>query len=165
MTHLLNALNELAVTMHAGAIIAFALLVALRGLAPHVRDEHVIRSFRSYGAGIGLSLGAVMGTEIWRHVTTVNPGEALPGALGLDFSTAALACWSARALCLFAYWVSYIVLEVWTLEDCRRLDKDGVVADVAAYAEATSRVSRHLGINALLIAAVVIEGALARSLS
>ncbi len=165
MTHLLNLINELSVTMHAGAIIAFALLVALRRLAPHVRDEHVIRSFRSYGAGIGLSLGAVMGTEIWRHITTVNPGEALPGALGLDFSTAALTCWSARAVCLFVYWMSYIVLEVWTLEDCRRLDQNGVVADADAYATATSRVSRHLGFNALLIACVVIDGALARSLS
>lgn len=165
MSALLSVVNELALTVHAGALLVFAILLGARSHVRHVTEPQLVRVYRSFGAGIGLSMGALMATEIWRHCTTVNPGVSLPGALALDFSTMALTCWSGRALCMFALWVSYIVLEVWTLEPCRRLDQDGVVSDPGAYALATARVSRHLNLNALLAACVVADGALARALS
>ncbi len=165
MTVLLHAVNELALTVHAGALLVFAVLLAARRSIPHVSEVNLVRVYRSFGAGIGLSMGALMGTEIWRHCTTVNPGASLPAALALDFSTPALLCWSGRALCMFALWLSYIVLEVWTLEACRRLDQGGVVADVEGFGLATAKVSRHLSINAALAACVVLDGALARALS
>lgn len=155
--------GALALTVHAGALLCFALLLAFRRRIPHVHDHDLVRVYRSFGAGIGLSLGVLVPCEIYRHCTTLNPGVGLPSALALHFDTPENTAWSARVITLFALWVSYIVLEVWTNEHTRRLDQNGVVADTVAYASATSAVSRHLSVNAALAAGVVLFGAWAQS--
>lgn len=158
----LGALNTLAGTIHGGALLAFALLVGFRARIPHVRTQDVVRVYRAFGAGIGLSLGVFVPTDIYRHVVALNPGVALPHALGLHWDTAAHSYLSARMLALLVLWISYVHLEVWTLDPCRTLDKDGVVTDAAAYEAAASRVSTQLWINALLFASVLVLGALSR---
>jgi hypothetical protein len=149
----------LALTIHAGALITFAILLNFRQAIPHVRDQDLVRVYRSFGAGIGLSMGVLAPAEIYRHCTTLNPGVSLPDALALDFGSAATAAWSLRMLALLALWVSYIWLEVWTNEPTRRLDQKGEVADSSAFSLATTRVARHLAVNAGLAALVVIFGA------
>lgn len=163
MNAALHAINELAALVHGGALLTFALLVNGRRAIPHVRTEDVVRVYRAFGAGIGLSLGAFVPTDIYRHLHAVNPTASLPASLALQFDTPELSLLSARMVLLFALWVSYVWLEVWTLEPTRKLDKNGSVADGAAYEAATGRVGRHLAVNAALFAGVVLYGALSRS--
>lgn len=163
MSAVVSMAGALALTIHAGALVCFALLLAFRARIPHVRDYDLVRVYRSFGAGIGLSLGVLVPSEIYRHCTMLNAGISLPGALALHFDSPQNIAWSMRMIMLFALWVSYIVLEVWTNEATRRLDQNGVVADQNAYAVATSAVSRHLSVNAGLASAIVLLGAWAQS--
>ena len=163
MSAAIATLGALSLTIHAGALLVFAILLNLRAKIPHVRDQDLVRVFRSFGAGIGLSLGALVPAEIYRHCTQLNPEVALPGALALHFDSAANTAWSLRAIALFALWMSYIYLEVWTIEPTRRLDQNGAVADSAAYSAATNRVASHLAVNASLAALIVVLGAWAQA--
>lgn len=163
MSTLASVAGSLALTIHAGALLCFALLLAFRSRIPHVQNHDLVRVYRSFGAGIGLSLGVLVPAEVYRHCTTLNPGLPLPGALAVHFDSPENTAWSARILVLFALWVSYIWLEVWTNEATRRLDQNGVVTDATAYAMATESVSRHLSVNAALAATVVLLGAWAQA--
>ena len=124
---LLHVVGEMAQTLHIGGLLIFAILLGFRRAIPHLRDEDLVRVFRSWGAGFGLSLGALMATGIARQVMEVGDGGALPGSLGLRFDEPLAMFVSLRSLALFAMWVSYIRLEVWTVQPCRSLDKDGVI--------------------------------------
>ncbi len=161
----LHALNELAALVHGGALLTFAILINARRAIPHVRTEDVVRVYRAFGAGIGLSLGAFVPTDLFRHVHAVNPTLSLPHSLALRFDTADHSLLSVRMVLLLAVWVSYVWLEVWTVEPTRKLDKNGAVDDAVAYEAAATRVGRHLAVNAMLFAGVVVCGALTRSWS
>lgn len=154
--------DALALSVHAGAAVVFALLIAFRARIPHVQPVDLIRAYRCFGAGFGLSLGLLVPSEIYRHCTTLNPGTSLPAALALNFDTDANCAWSLRLLTLFALWISYIWLEVWTNEPTRQLDKGGLVIEPVAYSAAVARVSGHLNVHAGLGAAVVSLGAWAQ---
>jgi len=157
----LHALNVLAATIHGGALLTFALLIGFRARIPHVRTEDVVRVYRAFGAGIGLSLGVFVPTDLVRHILGQNPGVALPDALALHWDSPSATLWSARMVLLLVLWVSYVHLEVWTLDPCRTLDKDGRVTDATAYEAAAGRVAGQLALNAALFAAVITTGALA----
>jgi hypothetical protein len=163
MTTVLHVLNELAALVHGGALLTFAILVNARRAIPHVRTENVVRVYRAFGAGLGLSLGAFVPTDLWRHVHALHPGEALPGALALRFDSPDHTLLSVRMVLLFVLWVSYVHLEVWTLEPTRKLDRSGMVTDPEAYEAAATRVGLQLALNAALFAALVLCGALTRS--
>ncbi|MFZ5479201.1 MAG: hypothetical protein ACOZNI_20725 [Myxococcota bacterium] len=144
----------LAGMLHGGGLGVFALLLLFRGAIAHARDEDVVRVYRAWGAGNGLTLGALIFAGAWKYATEVNPGKGLPDAFALpdgDWLTA------ARLGLFFVYWVSYVWLEIWTLDPCRLLDK-GEIADRAAYAAATRRVTGQLAFNAVVFAVVVALG-------
>ena len=155
MIAVLHTVNLLSGVIHGGALLTFALLLNFRGRIPHVRTEDVVRVYRAFGAGIGLSLGAFVPTTLYHHIVTMNPGASLPGAMALRWDTTNNSFNSAAMLGLFVLWVSYIHLEVWSIEPLRRLDKDGVVTDRAAYEAAASRVGVQLAFNAVVFAKVL----------
>ncbi len=163
MIAVLHALNVIAGTIHGGALLVFALLLLFRSKIPHVRTEDVVRVYRAFGGGIGLSLGVFIPTELFRHITGLNPGVALPEALALHWDTTNHSFLSAKMLILFVLWVSYVHLEVWTLEPLRGLDKNGSVTDGAAYELATSRATRQLSFNAVLFTSLLVLGALTQA--
>jgi hypothetical protein len=159
----LHLLNELAALIHGGSLLAFALLLNGRRAIPHVRTVDVVRVYRAFGAGIGLSLGAFVPTDLYRHVHALNPELSLPSSLALRFDAPDSTLLSVRMLLLFALWVSYISLEVWSIEPTRKLDQNGIVLNEVAYEAAAGRVARHLALNAALFAGVVLCGAMSRS--
>jgi hypothetical protein len=147
-------LAKLPEVLHAGTLAIFALLLALRRFIPHVRDEELVRVYRAAGATLGISLGLVIlrFAALWAWLG--HPGEGWPDA----FSWRTEAPFAQpRLLLLFAYWVSYIALEIWTLEPMRLLDR-GDVSDRGAYTQGLARVVPHLGVNALLFLAFVALG-------
>ncbi len=138
-------------SVHAGGVILFALLFAGRTRIPHVRTEDLVRVYRSFGGGFGITLGVAVFAFLALWPAAVNPGAGMPEAFTLRWDTSEMQVESARAVIFFMYWVNYISLEIWTLDDCRLLDRDGVIADRGAYEDATARVGRHLMLNALLL--------------
>lgn len=140
--------------VYGGALLTFALLLNFRASIPHVRDQDVVRVYRAFGAGFGISLGLTLYAVIWHYPSVVNPAASFPASYTLPADPLLL----ARVLLLGFGWVSYTILEVWTLEKCRQLDKNGVVTDPVAYAAVTGRVARHLALNAALFATVVALG-------
>lgn len=149
-----SVLVQLGAVVHGGALFAFALLFRYRRHIGGIEEAHLVRVYRAWGAGNGLSLAAWVYGSILRFPGSVNPGKSMPWSYLPNFGDAPLA--SAAALLLLALWVSYISLEIWTLDPCRLLDKDGVVAEPEPYAAAVRRVSAHLGVNALLVLAIAI---------
>jgi hypothetical protein len=149
-------IQALAGMAHGGGLVVFAILLNARRAMQHVRDEDVVRVYRAWGAGSGLSLGALIFSSAWLYATTVNPGQGLPDAFALPTDDPLTV---ARVGLFGALWVSYVVLEIWTLDPCRSLDK-GDIVDRAAYAAATNRVARHLAFNAALFCVVVALGAM-----
>ena len=160
MIAILHALNTLAGTVYGGALAAFALLLLFRARIPHVRTEDIVRTYRAFGGALGVSLGIFVGTELFRHVTGSNAGVPLPGAMALHWETANEAMYSSKLLLLFVAWVSYIHLEVWTLEPARQLDPAGQISRPDAYAETTIRIARQLSFNAICFTAILVLGSL-----
>lgn len=157
-----HALLSLAGTIHGGSLAAFALLLAFRTKIPHVDDVALVRVYRAWGGGLGLSLGA-----FWLALALTWPGVHNPEATTLLGKFAipmnpATDLGGVQLGLLFAYWVNYVVLEVWTLEPCRLLDRDGLVSDPAAYSRTTSQVATHLAVNAALFNAALLVGAIAK---
>lgn len=153
IAHVLLTLSGM---VHGGALVAFALLLNFRWAIPHVRDEDAVRVYRAFGAGFGLSLAVLIFSAIWLWATELYPGKGLPDAFTIPWDEPLTV---ARLGLFFALWVSYVLLEIWTLEPCRLLDR-GEITDRPAYAAATSRVARHLALNALLFVAIASLSAL-----
>jgi hypothetical protein len=151
-----SVIQTLSGMVHGGALVAFALLLAGRRAMLQSRDEDVVRVYRAWGAGNGLSLGALIFSSAWRYATEVNPGKGLPDAFALPTGDALTV---ARIALFGAFWVSYVVLEIWTLDPCRSLDK-GEIVDRSAYTAAVRRVTGHLGFNAVLFCVIVGLGVL-----
>lgn len=150
-----QGLLSLAGTVHGGSLAAFALLLIGRRAIPHVDDVALVRVYRAWGGGIGLSLGA-----FWLALGVVWPAVHNPGAAALlDMYAVPSGAAAVQLGLLGVYWVNYVALEIWTLEPCRLLDRDGVVSDPAAYADTTRRVARHLALNAVLFNAALLVGA------
>lgn len=144
----MSLVAELSAIVHGGVLVAFALLFAFRRHLAHVPEEQLMRVFRSCGSILGLSLGAFILATVWTWPDTWNPGATGIGMFAVPRSQL------ARVLLFGAYWVSYTVLEIWTLDPCRLLDQAGVVADRGAYACSVRAVARQLGLNAALFMTV-----------
>lgn len=149
----LDLVARLAAVLHGGTLATGALLLAMRHQLPPMREEDVVRAFRATGIILGLSLGAfILGEAVaW-------PGRVNPGATGLGAWAVPMGVEGARLLLFGAYWVNYVALEIWTLEPCRLLDRDGQIVDPPAYAAAARRSARHAAVNATLFLAVVALG-------
>lgn len=156
----LELLLSLSSTVHGGSLVAFALLLLGRKAIPFVDDAAIVRTYQAWGAGIGLSLGAFWLTYAALWPSAHNPGAttlldrfAIPTDLAVDLGGVQLAM-------LLFYWINYVILEIWTLEPCRLLDRNGTVTDPAAYAATTQRVAVHLAFNAAVFNIALLVGVL-----
>lgn len=143
-----------ATAIYGGSLTAFATLLAMRHRLSPLGPIDVMRTYRAWGAGLGLSMGALILTGLLHRYLSHGefswPAEAPDDALR-----------RAKAILFLILWVSAFHLEIWTLEPCRKLDQDGVVQDAAAY-EATSRkVTAQLWLNVALFWAIGALGFLA----
>ncbi len=144
-----DLLATLAGTVHGGALIAFALLINLRRAIPRVSDEDVIRVYRAFGGGFGVSLGVYIFANIWRWWRDHGASRGLPDAFSIPWDDSLTV---ARLALFGAFWLSYVWLEIWTLDPCRMLDS-GEIKDRPAYTRAVGAVAVHIAINAALFAA------------
>ncbi len=147
-----DVLSVLAAMIHGGPLVAFALLINFRGAIPRVTDEDVIRVYRAFGGGFGLSLGVLIFTNIYRWWRDLGADRGMPDAFSLPWDDTYTV---ARLGVFFAFWVSYIWLEIWTLDPCRLLD-DGTIKDRAKYTSSVNAVAVHIAINAVLFSTVVV---------
>ena len=152
-----DALLALCSAVHGGTLIMFALLLNFRPLLAPLDTVSLIRAFRATGGTLGTTLGLFLFGVLFRWPFVVNPGAAWPDAYAVPVDDALTL---ARVVVFFAYWVSYVWLEIWTLDPCRLLDRDGVITDEPAYLACASTSARHLAFNAVLFGAVIVLGAL-----
>ncbi len=146
---LANALHAVGMVLYAGPMVAFSVLVALRRRLPHMQPWDVIRTYRAFGAGLGLSMGAwVFGLLLGYYIDH--------GAFAWSFDSPAARWTSARFLVFLALWAWNLRVEVWSLEPLRKLDQRGVVADPAAYGAAAGRLLRDMGLQSVLCLAYVV---------
>ncbi len=141
---------------YGGPLIAFSLLLLFRARIPWVQTEDLVRVYRTWGAGSGVSLGLLTYAAVWHYAVTVNPGADFPASHALRWDTELDVLRSVQVLLYGAGWISYTALEVWTLEPCRKLDQGGLVTDRDAYEAAARTVRSHLTFNAVLFLAVAL---------
>jgi hypothetical protein len=132
-------LRDLGFLLYAGPMVAFTVLVRMSSRIPHLAPWDVVRVYRSWGPGLGLSLGAcVFGALVAKWLTD--------GAFSWPFDDAHRLS-SIGWLTFLAMWISNIKLEIWTLEQ---------IADEAAFRAALGPLSRHMIVHSALIVAIVI---------
>ncbi len=146
-----DLLSTLAAMVHGGALVAFALLINLRRAIPRVADEDVIRVYRAFGGGFGVSLGVLIFANLWIWWRDLGAERGLPDAFSIPWDDTLTV---ARLFTFAAFWVSYIWLEIWTLDPLRLLDA-GEIKDRAAYTRSVDQVATHIAVNAVLFAVVV----------
>lgn len=134
-------LRDLGFLAYGGPIVAFAVLVGVRAHLPAITPVNLIRAYRSWGPGLGLSLGLCVFAAL-----TANYLQHDGFSWSLD-RPMELFAWAA----FFSVWVSNIRLEIWTLDPLRMLDKDSEITDQAAYDSAADELGRHLTAHAFLV--------------
>ena len=134
--------------LYGGPIVAFAILVSAASRIPDIQPWEIVRTYRCWGPGLGLSLGAAILGGLTGHYLTHG---SFTWAWSSPVERWELATW----LCFFLLWVSNLKLEVWTLEPLRKLDRSGQIEDPEAYREGVRPLSRHLVVQAVLVVAVV----------
>ena len=99
-----------------------AVWLALRRAIPNVDDVGIVRVYRAWGGGIGISLGVY-----WLALALTWPAAHNPAATTLLGRFAipmhpTVDPGGIQIGLLLVYWVNYVALEIWTLEPCRLLD-------------------------------------------
>lgn len=156
MREVADVLLHTGAVVHGGGVVAFALLLNLRSRMSNVPDEMLIRVYRAWGAGNGLSMALwVYGTVI-RWPGSIQPDKPLPWAFSPNFSTYTGTLASVSGGLLALLWVSYILLEIWTLDDCRLTDQNGEITDRPRFDRAFANVTRHIAFNALIVVAIAV---------
>ncbi len=139
-------LQNLGFLLYGGPLVAFTVLITAAGALPHMKRWDLVRCYRAWGPGLGISLGvSIFGmlAAYWLEHGAFSWGWSTPE------ETRILAAW----LTFFVMWVSNLKLEVWTLEPLRKLDGADGVTDEGAYSAATGRLLRHMWIHSILILA------------
>lgn len=140
-------LRDLGFLLYAGPMVAFTALVLWAGRA-HPRPWEVVRTYRSWGPGFGLAMGATVLGALSLHYLHHGAFRWSWDSTGAQVE---LAAW----LCFGVLWASNIKLEIWTLEPLRKLDRDGV-SDEAAYRTGTRGLGAHMAVQSLLVLATVV---------
>ena len=146
-----HLLQDLGFLLYAGPLVAFSILV---WISPKVGGMHLhgaIRSYRAWGPGLGLSLGAcILGSVVGHYLdhSAFNWNWGSPSAQMESL------VWGVFLLA----WVSNIKLEVWTLEPLRKLDSDAPSPppDPQAYQRASRKLSRHMCVHSVLLLTVAV---------
>ena len=147
-------LRDLGFLLYGGPLVALAIIVSLSGRIPGLTPWGAVRTYRAWGPGLGLSLGATVFGALAAHYLQHGAFVWRWDTLGAQVE---LAGW----LTFLVMWASNIKLEIWTLQPLRSLDPDGQVSDEAAYRAATSRLARHMVLHATLIVGVFVLAHLA----
>lgn len=147
-----DVLATLAALVHGGPLVAFALLINFRKAIPRVSDEDVIRVYRAFGGGFGVSLGVLIFSNLYRWWRDLGADRGFPDAFTIPWDDTLTV---ARLGVFAAFWVSYIWLEIWTLDPARLLDS-GEIKDRAAYTKTVNQVAVHIAINACLFVTLVV---------
>jgi len=142
-------LHDLGLLLYGGPMVAFAVLIALSGRLPGTARWEIVRAYRAWGPGLGLSMGAwVLGLLLGHYLDA--------GAFRWGWATPHER-WTLAAHTVFLLlWVWNIRVEIWSLEPLRRLDRSGQVRDPAAYVAATRLLARDMGLQAALVLAYVV---------
>jgi hypothetical protein len=156
-----EVLARTAETIHGGTLACFAVAWAGMRLLRQTSSRDLARLWRAAGATLGPTLGIVVALHAARWARVLHPGRGWPDAFaGTDDGPT-----QARLALLVAYLVSYTVLEIWTNEPLRLLDRDGVTTPPDAedaWRTAVGRVRAHVALNAALFLAYVAVAPLAR---
>lgn len=142
-------LHDLGMLLYGGPMVAFTVLVALSTRLPALRPWEIVRAYRAWGAGFGLSMGTwVLGLLTSHYLAT--------GAFRWSTDDPAGRWTLAAHLVFLALWFWNIRVEIWSLEPLRKLDQGRVIADEQAYSAATRRLSLDMGLQSLLVLAYVV---------
>ena len=156
MTWALTVLADLGTTLYAGSVMAFAALLLARKHIGGGTSEAVVRIFRAWGPGQGLSMGAL----ILGHAGLYYLQQ---GAFEWSFDTPVSVATFVQHAVFGVLWFSSFHLEIWTLEPCRKFD-DGTVTDRAAYEKAARRVTMQIVVNVVLLLVCGATGLLVESM-
>ena len=154
-----HILQDLGFILYAGPLLAFCVLITLAPRLEGLTIHGVVRTYRAWGPGLGLALGAcILGalTGEW-----LDRGEF---SWSLHSATEQ---WRSAAHGLFvAAWVSNIKLEIWTLEPLRKLDSAAPAdpPDSSAYAAAAEALRTHMAVHSALILGVAVLEIIRRAL-
>jgi hypothetical protein len=133
--------RDLAWMLYAGPFIAFtALLCCERHLRP-LATRDLLRCYRSWGAGLGISLGVCIFSALLGYYLEHGSFQ-IPSQVRTD------QVFAAGIFFGFLMWVSNIKLEVWTLDPLRKLDES---PDTEAYQSAVHRLRSHMIFHSILI--------------
>lgn len=146
---LAHALHDLGMLLYGGPMVAFAILVALSPRLSHLATWDVVRTYRAYGAGLGLSMGAWVAGLVTRHYLQ-------QGAFTWSLETGQQQLLLASHLVFFALWVWNVRVEIWSLEPLRKLDRGGAVAAPGDYDAAARALARDMSLQAALVLAYVV---------
>lgn len=149
MSELAHVLQNLGFLLYGGPMVAFTILVAAAHTIPNMNTWDVVRTYRSWGAGLGLALGACVFGGLARFYLHFG------GFLDVWDQPDAQA-YIPTLVAFFLMWASNIKLEIWTLEPLRKLDKEGVIADEAAYEVARAALARHMSVQSTLVLAIAV---------
>lgn len=143
MVTLASALQDLGFLLYGGPMVAFTVLVAVAYRLPNLRPWDVVRVYRAWGAGFGLSLGATVLGGLVRYYLE-------HGSFTWPTDTPEQQATLATFLCFLAMWASNVKLEIWTLEPLRKLDKGGD-PDAEAWRAPHARLARHMVVHSALV--------------
>lgn len=153
-------LGTVASAVHGGGLLVWSILVNFRRQISHVPTEGLIRVYRAWGAVSGVSLGLWILSSVGRFPSVMRPGFDFPQSYALSWGSWVENLTTLRVVAFGILWVSYTILEVWTLEPCRQLDKDGRITDRVAYEGTVRKVGMQLSLNSTLFLVVQLLGAL-----
>lgn len=153
LTDALRLLHFAGVTVYGGSLFAFAvLLLARHHLAP-LDTVAIVRAWRAWGAGLGLSMGALILAGLGLHYLD-------RGAFIWPTASAQDRLFAAKCLFFLVLWASSFYLEIWTLDPARKLDGPEGVRDLVAYEACAGKVAAQAGANALLFLLIAALGVL-----
>jgi hypothetical protein len=144
-------LQDLGFLLYAGPMLAFTVLVWHSLRAAGLPTLAAVRTFRAWGPGLGISLGAcILGAVLGHWVDH--------GAFTLALSSPAEQLQAAVYGVFVLAWISNIQLEIWTLEPLRKLDPGTAEdpGDAASYGSAARRLSTHMGVHSLILLTVAV---------
>lgn len=139
-------LVQVASTLYSGAVIAFAILLAVYPAGTGRPRKEVARVYRSVGPVTGLAMGAwVFGMVAGRFWET--------GEFTFAWDTPAAQLDIATWITFLALWFSSFRLEIWTMHDLRMSvdDDTGEIKDQAMFDAAFVATRTHIAVNAGLV--------------
>ena len=149
-------LRDVGFLLYGGPMVAWAVLIQASGRLHSVEASSIVRVFRSWGPGFGLSLGTcVLGALLGRYLEH----SSFQWSLATPEAQLDAAAWGFFLL----MWISNIKLEIWTLEPFRKVERHSPGGDESLYDAGTSKLRSHLRIHAILVLAVAICGTLSGS--